>query len=110
MRGLAGLMYLRRLAQYDEALTALDRAIALKPDFAEAWQIRGLALLETNRLNEALAAFDKALAFKAHFSEAISGRIFALDFANGVGFDEQQKARAVWWQEVGAAISEGSRH
>ena len=100
---------LRRLAQYDEALTALDRAIALKPDFAEAWQIRGLALLETNRLNEALAAFDKALAFKAHFSEAISGRIFALDFANGVGFDEQQKARAFWWQEVGAAISEGSR-
>ena len=101
---------LRRLAQYDAALTALDKAIALKPHFAEAWQIRGLALLETNRLNEALEAFDKALSFKAHFSEAISGRIFALDFAGGAGFDEQQKARAVWWREIGAAISEGSRH
>ena len=100
---------LRRLAQYDEALTALDRAISIKPDFAEAWQIRGLALLDTRQEKEALAAFDKAILARPRFVEAISGRIFALDFVSGIGSDEQQKARTIWWQEIGAAVFERSQ-
>jgi predicted O-linked N-acetylglucosamine transferase (SPINDLY family) len=95
---------LLRLDRQSEALAALDRALTLAPDFAEAWYVRGYALFEMNRLTEAFAAFDQALEIKPDLSEAISDRIYVLDFASDSGFDEQQKARAVWWQKIGAAI------
>ncbi|WP_019500562.1 tetratricopeptide repeat protein [Pseudanabaena sp. PCC 6802] len=44
-----------------EALASYDKAIQLKPDFAEAWSNRGVALRELKRYEEALASFDKAL-------------------------------------------------
>ncbi len=98
-----------KINQRDDGLAAIDRALALKPHFADAWLSRANALLETNRLLEALAAYDKALAIRPHFSEAISAQIFALDFAKDTGFEEQQKARKIWWQKVGSMIAERSQ-
>ena len=100
---------LHGLARYDEALAALDHALALEPDAPEGWLIRGLVLLDALRQEEALAAFDKAILAKARFAEAISGRIFALDFVSSIGSAEQQKARAIWWQDIGKAIFAQSR-
>ncbi len=97
------------LRRYGEALTALDRAIKLKPDLERAWHGRGHALFEMNRTTEALAAYDQAISLKPNYAEAISGRIFVLDFAGEVGFEEQQRARNDWWQKVGSAIAEGSQ-
>jgi hypothetical protein len=39
-----------------------DRALALAPDTADAWRMRGAALCNLRRLDEAVASFDRALA------------------------------------------------
>jgi protein O-GlcNAc transferase len=65
--------------RYDEALSAAERAVALKPDFAEGWQARGNALHELKRHDEALDAYDKALGLHPHFAGAWHGRGNALN-------------------------------
>ena len=52
---------LQRQGRLEEALAAYDRAVSLKPDYAEAHAGRGAALLQQKRLEEALGAFDQAL-------------------------------------------------
>ncbi|HEU5135949.1 MAG TPA: tetratricopeptide repeat protein [Steroidobacteraceae bacterium] len=47
----------RKLGHYDAALAAYDRALSLKPDYAEAIEYRGHAYLGLNRLNEAKEAY-----------------------------------------------------
>ncbi len=47
----------RKLGQYDAALAAYDRALKLKPDYAEAIEYRGQAYLGLNRLPEAKDAY-----------------------------------------------------
>ena len=51
---------LRELKRFDEALASYDKALALKPDYAEALINRGNALLELKRFDEALASYDQA--------------------------------------------------
>ena len=43
--------------RYDDAIAAYDRALALKPDFAEAIEYRGHAYLGLNRLADAKDAY-----------------------------------------------------
>ena len=47
----------RKLGKYDAALAAYDRALALKPGYAEAIEYRGHAYLGLNRLGEAKDAY-----------------------------------------------------
>lgn len=47
----------RRLGNYDAALVAYDRALRLKPDYAEAIEYRGHAYLGLGRLSEAKDAY-----------------------------------------------------
>jgi tetratricopeptide (TPR) repeat protein len=47
----------RKLGKYDAALGAYDRALRLKPDYAEAIEYRGHAYLGLNRLAEAKEAY-----------------------------------------------------
>jgi tetratricopeptide (TPR) repeat protein len=47
----------RKLGDYHAALAAYDRALALKPDFAEAIEYRGHAYLGLNRLADAKDAY-----------------------------------------------------
>lgn len=44
-----------------EALTLLDKALALKPDYGEAHNNRGVILQQLGRMEEAVASFDRAL-------------------------------------------------
>ena len=73
---LGAIAALRR--QHVVALEYLDRALALKPDFAEAHNNRGTALHELKRLDEALAAYDRAIALKPDYAEAHNNRGLAL--------------------------------
>jgi tetratricopeptide (TPR) repeat protein len=47
----------RKLGRFDAALAAYDRALRLKPDYAEAIEYRGHAYLGLNRLGEAKEAY-----------------------------------------------------
>ena len=59
-------------------MASYDKALAIKPDYAEALNNRGIALKELKRLDEALASFDKALAIKPDYAEALNNRGIAL--------------------------------
>lgn len=47
----------RQLGHYEEALTAYDRALSLKPGYPEAIEYRGRAFLALDRLSEAKEAY-----------------------------------------------------
>ena len=50
-------------------MAAYERAVALKPDLAEAWLGRGNVFGELKRFDEAFVAYDKALALKPQLAE-----------------------------------------
>jgi tetratricopeptide (TPR) repeat protein len=47
----------RRLGNYQDALSAYDRALSIKPGYAEAIEYRGHAYLGLNRLSEAKESY-----------------------------------------------------
>jgi tetratricopeptide (TPR) repeat protein len=78
---------LRRLDRIEEALFDYDRALALAPNWVEAWNNRGVALAALNRHGEAIAAYDRALAINprhlmARFNRGLS-RLVTGDLAGG---------------------------
>jgi tetratricopeptide (TPR) repeat protein len=65
--------------RYENAISAYDKALAIKPDQHEAWFNRGNALGQIGRTEEAIAAYDKALAIKSDYHEVWNNRGVALD-------------------------------
>ena len=61
-----------------DALASYDKAIALKPDYAEAYNNRGNALTDLKRPADALASYDRAIALKPDYAEAYNNRGNAL--------------------------------
>ena len=59
-----------RLERFEEALVSYDRALTLRPDFAEALLNRGASLHELERFDEALASYNRALTLRPNFAEA----------------------------------------
>lgn len=56
--------------RYAEALISFNQAIALNPDFHEAWVFRGVVLIHLEHYQEALESCDRALALCPTNSEA----------------------------------------
>ena len=67
------------LKRYEQALASWDKAIALEPDYAEAYYNRGVALQALRRFDEALASWDKAIALAPDFAEAYNNRGITLN-------------------------------
>ena len=63
-------MIFSELKRYDEALANYDRAIQIKPDYAEAYLNCGAILSELKRYDEALANYDRAIQIKPDYAEA----------------------------------------
>ena len=66
----------------ERALANHDEAIALKPDYAEAFNNRGTVLLELKRLDEALASHDNAIGLRPDYADAFdrrSGVLFEME-------------------------------
>ena len=57
-----------------QAVELFGRAIALKPDFAEAYSDRGMTLRKLKRFEDALASYDRAIALKPDFAMAYNNR------------------------------------
>ncbi len=56
----------------DEAVASYNKALAIKPDYAEAHSNLGNALKDLGKLDEAVASYNKALAIKPDYAEAYS--------------------------------------
>jgi tetratricopeptide (TPR) repeat protein len=69
---------LRDLGRPEEALASYDRAIAQRPDFAEAHNGRGGIVRDLGDFQEALRCFNRAVALKPDFPEAHFNRGSAL--------------------------------
>jgi tetratricopeptide (TPR) repeat protein len=55
---------------YNKALSFIESAINIKPDFHEVWTNKGLTLFNLGRLDEALKAYNKAIDIKPDYHEA----------------------------------------
>jgi Flp pilus assembly protein TadD len=77
---------LQEAGRFGEALPAFERAITLKPDYAEAHNGRGIALANLQRSGEAVSSFDKAITLKPDYAEAYNNCGLALQDLNR--FDE----------------------
>ena len=54
----------------DEAITHYQKALQINPDYAEAHNNLGNALLQKGRVDEAIAQYQKALQIKPDYAEA----------------------------------------
>ena len=64
--------------EYEAALASYDKAVEIKPDYHQAWNIRGIALRQLGRLEEAVASYDKAVEIKPDYHQAWNNRGYAL--------------------------------
>jgi tetratricopeptide (TPR) repeat protein/S1-C subfamily serine protease len=67
-----------RVGRYEEAVNALNKAIALKPDFYQAYYALGLALQDWGKYQEAVVAFGKVTKLSPDYYEAWRGQSNAL--------------------------------
>ena len=58
-----------QIGQLDQTIFAYNKALAIKPDYAEAYNNLGNALKEQGKLAEAIEAYNKALAIKPDYAE-----------------------------------------
>ena len=61
---------LKGLGQLDQSIEAYNKALAIKPDYAEAYNNMGATLQEQDKLEEAIEAYNKALAIKPDNADA----------------------------------------
>jgi protein O-GlcNAc transferase len=69
---------LHALGRLGEALECFDRALVLKPDYADAHNNRGVVLAALLRFDEALASYDRAIALSPAYAGALNNRSAAL--------------------------------
>ena len=69
---------LSNAGEYQASIETYDKAIELKPDYAEAWAGKGDALFKLGRYQSAIAAYDKAIFYKPDFADAKRDRAIAL--------------------------------
>jgi tetratricopeptide (TPR) repeat protein len=80
---------------YEVALIALNKAIELKPDLADAWSNKGVTLGKLDRKEEALAAYEKAIELKPDLADAWSNKGVTLD-----DLDRKEEALAAYEKAI----------
>ena len=69
--------YLSRDKALDDSIAAFNQAIRLKPDYADAYNNRGVAKLKLERFKESIADFDEAIRLKPDYADAYNNRAAA---------------------------------
>ena len=54
----------------NEAIKAYEKSIEINPQSVDAWNNKGLALVELNKFDKALETYDKAIELNPQYSEA----------------------------------------
>jgi tetratricopeptide (TPR) repeat protein len=58
-----------QIGQLDDAILAFQKALSIKPDYAEAYNNIGNALKDQDKMKEAIEAYNKALSIKPDYAE-----------------------------------------
>jgi predicted O-linked N-acetylglucosamine transferase (SPINDLY family) len=66
---------LQKQNKFEEAMEVYNKALAIKPDYADAYYNMGIALQQQNKLEEAIEAYTKALAIKPDHEAARVGKL-----------------------------------
>ncbi|WP_193200173.1 tetratricopeptide repeat protein [Nostoc sp. MG11] len=66
------------LQRYQDALTVYEKAVNVRPDYAQGWNGQGKTLYKLKQYKEALAAYDKAIQIQPDYLEAWIGRSYVL--------------------------------
>ena len=69
----------KKQGMLDEAIQAYNKALSIKPDYAEAFNNIGVALKNQGELADAMKAYRKALAIKPDYAQAWSNGADALE-------------------------------
>lgn len=67
--------------KYDEALEKFDKALEINPNFAYAWEGKGLVLHNKGKYDEAIECYDRAIAINPNFAQVW--------YNKGLAFEEQ---------------------
>jgi tetratricopeptide (TPR) repeat protein len=78
--------------ELENALAECDRAIEVEPQWAEAHNLRGIALAEMGRWGDAIAAYEDAVRLDAGFEEAVEN------------LAEARRGRQTWRRMVALAV------
>ena len=62
--------FLKGLGQLNQSIAAYNKALTIKPDFAEAYYNMGLTLQDQSKLQEAIEAYKKAIVIKPDYADA----------------------------------------
>lgn len=62
----------------EAAIQTYDQALELKPDLAEVWNNRGVALTRLQRYHEAIASYERAIQLRDYYADAWNNRGVAL--------------------------------
>jgi tetratricopeptide (TPR) repeat protein len=65
------------LLRESEAIACFSVCVALRPDFSQCWQNRGLAHLQARNYRQAIEDFDKAIQLQSNLAEAYINRAVA---------------------------------
>lgn len=82
----------------EKKIEYFDKVLALKPDFAGAWNLKGLEFVILKRYEDAIASFDKALEIRPSYLEAKYNKEDAetelrrMSAAKGKAEEEREKA------------------
>ena len=88
---------LKGLGQLDASVEAYNKALAIKPDYAEACYNMGGTLKQQGKLEEAIEAYKKALAIEPNYAEAYNNMGIAIKDQGKLGeaIEAYNKALAI---------------
>lgn len=66
------------LQRYQDALAVYEKAVNIRPDYAQGWYGQGQALSELKKYQAALLAYDQAIQIQPDYLEAWAGRGWSL--------------------------------
>lgn len=100
----------RQLQRFDGALTAYDKALALRPSDARSWTEQGSLLWELGRFTEALASHEWALKTNDKYSLALANKCAALNQLGQykdalTACDSALQTGDQQWNELGPALA-----
>ncbi|NQV99220.1 MAG: tetratricopeptide repeat protein, partial [Rhodospirillales bacterium] len=92
---------LNDLGKLDECVTSYNKAITIKPDYAEAHSNLGIALQALGKIKEAVTSYNKAISIKPDYAEAHSNLIFSLLYSPSTSGDDILQEALKWDQQHG---------